>query len=111
VVIDISSLDPVLRQQRSSLGLIGLAGCGEELQVAAANGPPARPLRTGQTGCYDASGNTTDPIPCAGTGQDGATQTGVVRRYTDNQGSASGSFSHDVVVRHEEPSTAWRGVL
>ena len=62
----------------------GLAACGEETQVAAANGPSARPLQTGQTGCYDASGNTTDAIPCAGTGQDGATQTGVARRYIDN---------------------------
>jgi len=52
--------------------------------VAAANGPPARPLQTGQTSCYDASGNLSNTIPCAGTGQDGATQTGVVRRYIDN---------------------------
>jgi hypothetical protein len=59
-----------------------LSGCGEETQIAAAaNGPPARPLQTGQTLCYDATGNT---IPCAGTGQDGATQTGVARRYIDN---------------------------
>jgi hypothetical protein len=62
----------------------GLAGCGEETQVAAVNGPPARPLQTGQASCYDASGSSPNTIPCAGTGQDGATQTGVARRYIDN---------------------------
>jgi hypothetical protein len=70
-----------------------LTGCGEETQIAAAsncppvvtaNGPPARPLQTAQTTCYDASGNTGNTIPCAGTGQDGATQTGVAHRYIDN---------------------------
>jgi streptogramin lyase/photosystem II stability/assembly factor-like uncharacterized protein len=40
--------------------------------------------RTGQTSCYDSSGNV---IACAGTGQDGAIQAGVawpVPRFTDN---------------------------
>jgi hypothetical protein len=43
--------------------------------------PAARLLKTGQTGCYDADGNG---IACAGTGQDGELQKGVVRSYTDN---------------------------
>ena len=39
--------------------------------------------KTGQTGCWDGSGN---PISCAGTGQDGALQRGVSvsPRFTDN---------------------------
>jgi cytochrome c5 len=39
--------------------------------------------KTGQTGCWDLSG---DPIDCAGTGQDGEYQTGVSAdpRFTDN---------------------------
>ena len=40
--------------------------------------------KTGQTGCWDASGN---PVTCAGTGQDGDLQKGVtwpVPRFTDN---------------------------
>jgi len=32
---------------------------------------------TGQNKCYDPSGSTTNEIPCAGTGQDGAVQLGV----------------------------------
>jgi hypothetical protein len=43
--------------------------------------PAARLLKTGQTGCYDADGNG---IACAGTGQDGELQKGVVLSYTDN---------------------------
>ena len=38
-------------------------------------------LQTGQAGCYDANGTG---ISCAGTGQDGEFQKGLVRRYTDN---------------------------
>lgn len=67
----------------------GLTGCGEETQIAAAaavaNGPPARPLQTGQTACYDASGKRDNTIPCAGSGQDAVTQTGVAHRYIDNR--------------------------
>ncbi len=39
--------------------------------------------KTGQTGCWDASGT---PISCAGTGQDGESQKGVSvsPRFTDN---------------------------
>lgn len=46
--------------------------------------PPARIPATGQTSCYDSEGTA---IPCAGTGQDGETRTGVawpVPRFTDN---------------------------
>lgn len=43
--------------------------------------PPSLPARTGQTTCYDAVGKT---IACMGTGQDGESQTGVVRSFTDN---------------------------
>ena len=39
------------------VGLLLLTWCGDE-SVAATNGPSNRPLQTGQTGCYDASGNT-----------------------------------------------------
>jgi hypothetical protein len=43
--------------------------------------PPSLPARTGQVTCYDAAGKL---IACAGTGQDGESQTGVVRSFTDN---------------------------
>ena len=42
---------------------------------------PSQPLKTGQTTCYDVSGN---PISCTGTGQDGDYQKGQARSYTDN---------------------------
>jgi hypothetical protein len=41
----------------------------------------ARPLRTGQTGCWNGAGQA---IPCAGSGQDGAVQSGEPRGYVDN---------------------------
>lgn len=46
-------------------------------------GAPANVARTGQTGCWNASGS---PIGCAGTGQDGAFVKGVSAspRFTDN---------------------------
>ncbi|MBY0279885.1 DUF1566 domain-containing protein [Candidatus Binatia bacterium] len=43
--------------------------------------PQARPLATGQTGCWNASGQA---IACAGTGQDGEVQSGARRAYVDN---------------------------
>ena len=53
--------------------------------AAALSGGPlagqAVPLKTGQTGCWNASGQ---PITCAGTGQDGELQTGTYRSYVDN---------------------------
>lgn len=48
-------------------------------------GPAGEYLKkTGQTLCYDDTGNTTDPVPCTGTGQDGDTQKGIAQTYTDN---------------------------
>jgi len=44
--------------------------------------PIARPLKTGQTGCWDGNGN---PIPgCGAGGEDGDYQRGVARGYVDN---------------------------
>ncbi|MDX1956958.1 MAG: DUF1566 domain-containing protein [Leptospiraceae bacterium] len=40
-----------------------------------------QPLKSGQTSCWDGAGNL---ISCSGTGQDGETQNGVTRSYTDN---------------------------
>ena len=53
--------------------------------AAALGGGPlagqAQPLRTGQTQCWNGSGQV---IPCAGTGQDGEFQNGLDRAYVDN---------------------------
>jgi hypothetical protein len=53
--------------------------------VAAALAGPlaaqAKPVKTGQTGCWNGSGQ---PIPCAGTGQDGEFQNGADRVLVDN---------------------------
>lgn len=43
--------------------------------------PGGRFPATGQTTCWDSSGNT---IPCSGTGQDGEIQAGATLRYRDN---------------------------
>jgi len=43
--------------------------------------PPARPLRTGQSTCYNADGS---PLTCLGTAQDGETQFGIARQFLDN---------------------------
>ena len=48
--------------------------------------PVAQPRKSGQTTCWDPA-DTSDPIatiPCEGSGQDGATATGVAFDYTDN---------------------------
>jgi hypothetical protein len=59
-----------------------LSQCQSDLAACLASTlPAARLLKTGQTGCYDADGNG---IACAGTGQDGELQKGLVRSYTDN---------------------------
>jgi hypothetical protein len=73
----------------TALGGGGLIDCPGELSQCqsdlaaclASTLPAARLLKTGQTGCYDADSNG---IACAGTGQDGDLQKGVVRSYTDN---------------------------
>lgn len=41
----------------------------------------AQPVQTGQTSCYDVSGAAID---CAGTGQDGETQSGATHSFVDN---------------------------
>ena len=43
-------------------------------------GPRSRPIRTGQTTCYDTAGTL---IPCVLTGQDGGLQRGEPRSYAD----------------------------
>lgn len=44
-------------------------------------GAPSAPLKTGQTTCWDASGNS---ISCTGSNQDGESQRGSAHSYTDN---------------------------
>lgn len=65
-----------------------LATCSSDLSTTNADlasciaaGPEAKPLKTGQTTCYDSLGVA---IPCTGTGQDGALQLGASRSFTDN---------------------------
>ena len=73
----------------TALGGGGLEDCPSDLSQCqgdlaaclASTLPAARLLKTQQAGCYDADGNG---IACAGTGQDGDLQKGLVRSYTDN---------------------------
>ena len=53
------------------------AGCGYDTSGCKSQAFPA----TGQTTCWDSSGNV---IPCAGRGQDGDIQAGAPLSYTDN---------------------------
>jgi hypothetical protein len=63
-------------------GLVDNRECQSDLAMCLAQGPPeARVLRTGQTFCYASDGSN---LECAGTGQDGELQKGMVRSYTDN---------------------------
>src|SRR6266404_3926304 len=57
-----------------------LASCQANLKTCEAAQQGER-LKTGQTSCYDSSGTV---IVCAGSGQDGELQQGLVRSYTDN---------------------------
>jgi hypothetical protein len=57
-----------------------LATCQSDLAACVA-APQGRTLRTGQTQCWDASFALTS---CTATGQDGETQHGLARSYTDN---------------------------
>jgi hypothetical protein len=57
-----------------------LATCESDLAACAA-APPGLLLQTGQTTCWD---NAFTPTSCTGTGQDGETQRGLARSYTDN---------------------------
>lgn len=54
--------------------------CKSDLAACQAE-PKGQLPRTGQATCYGASGTS---IPCAGTGQDGEMQRGLVRSYVDN---------------------------
>lgn len=57
-----------------------LATCESDLATCEA-APPGRLLRTGQTTCWD---NSFGVSTCIGSGQDGETQRGLTRSYTDN---------------------------
>jgi uncharacterized protein DUF1566 len=57
-----------------------LATCQGDLTTCQAV-PRGQPLKTGETTCFDAAGAT---IACAGSGQDGESQRGIARAYTDN---------------------------
>ena len=66
---------------RQSIGMVIMAALalGEVTTAVAADFPA-----TGQTTCYDSSGNSPMTINCPGTGQDGDIQAGATLRYTDN---------------------------
>lgn len=57
-----------------------LTTCQGDLSTCLA-APQGQRLQTGQTTCYDTAGSV---IACAGTGQDGELQKGLVRAYVDN---------------------------
>jgi len=56
--------------------------------------PPARPLRTGQTTCYNDDGS---PLTCLGTTQDGETQFGIARQFIDNNNGTISDTSTGLV--------------
>ncbi len=66
-------------------GMIGSVSCNDsDAEIEPGDGAPAPVPQTGQTMCWDTDGNV---INCAGTGQDGDIQAGVVLpdpRFTDN---------------------------
>jgi hypothetical protein len=57
-----------------------LTTCEGDLATCEAQ-PQGKAPKTGQTTCYDTQGSV---IACAGTGQDGETQNGLARSFTDN---------------------------
>ncbi len=57
-----------------------LTTCEGDLATCEAQ-PQGKAPKTGQTTCYDTVGSV---IACAGTGQDGETQNGLARSFTDN---------------------------
>lgn len=67
----------------ASCASTNLASCESAVATCQASlvDPISRPLKTGQTTCYDGNGIM---IACAGTGQDGDLQMGSTRSYTDN---------------------------
>jgi Protein of unknown function (DUF1566) len=69
-----------LRTQRGAVLIVGLAVC-LVAQDAHGGARRSRPLKTGQTACWDANGTS---VPCAGTDQDGDLRRGESRSYQDN---------------------------
>ncbi len=78
------------------IGGCGGSGYGGGQGTPSYSSAPPTPIssinlqKTGQTLCYDPSGNTITAIACPGTGQDGAVQAGVTwpsPRFTDNSDS------------------------
>jgi hypothetical protein len=61
-----------------SLAMLLLIGMAHEANAGARR---SRPTQTGETTCWDSSGNVID---CAGTGQDGELRRGEKRSYLDN---------------------------
>lgn len=66
----------------TSLGFPGgTLGCTAACTFDTTGCDSSRVFKTGQTQCWDSSGNS---ISCAGSGQDGETQAGVTPAYVDN---------------------------
>jgi len=77
--------------------------------------PPAPVAKTGQTGCWDASGT---PVACGGTGQDGMLQNGFPRLaqpFTDNgDGTITDNLTGLMWSKDGNPSALplpWQGAL
>jgi len=90
-----------------------LASCAADLANCVAAGPEAKPLRTGQTLCYDEAGAV---IACAGSGQDGTALKGATRSFTDNgngtitdnkTGLMWEKLSNDGTVHDEDKAYTW----
>lgn len=89
-----------------------LLACTEDLEACAASiGAP----KTGQTTCYSGAGAV---VACAGSGQDGETQHGVVRGFTDNgdgtiTDEATGlmweKLSNDGSIHDKDTTYSWTG--
>ncbi len=60
--------------------------------------PPAQPVKTGQTSCYDEFG---EAISCVGSGQDGEYQYGAPRTFIDNG---------DGTIRDESTGLVWEKI-
>jgi hypothetical protein len=90
------------------------AWLGGGVPPAAAKKPPAPVPETEQTQCWDAVGT---PIPCAGTGQDGAIQAGVpvpTPRFTDHHdGTVTDNLTGLIWLQQADcfGSEAWTNAL
>ncbi len=83
----------------------------------ATDGASCPPLRTGETECFDAAG---DPVSCAGSGQDGETQAGAARVFTNNgdgtitdevNGLMWEKLSDDGSIHDQDDSYAWEDAV